>query len=309
MDIIIAIIQTIIVILIAPLVSGFSRWLRAKYHTRTGPPIYQDYLDIYKSLIRQDVQTKDSSFIHRLMPPMYFGSMCLLCLGVPIITRLCPIPVLGDIIFIIYLLALPRFFYTLSGIDSSNSYAGVGGIREMLISTLAEPAMILALLVVAIATGSMNIGLMGQSIANLAATSPLGVIVAGVAFALACYVEMGKLPYDVSEAEQELDEGPVQEYSGPSLAMLKVSISMKQILIVSWWLAIFFPLGSSLSFYEPVALLVGLLLWLAKIAVIFFVIAAFENSVARVRYRNVGSQTWTMVGIAAIAFALCVIGI
>jgi len=307
-EIIIACAQALLLMLAAPLVSGTARWMRAKMQTRKGPPILQDYYDIAKLLGRQDLHTRDSSFVHRLMPPLFFGTMLLLALGMPMLTRACPIPLLGDAILIIYLLAMPRFFFALSALDSGSSYAGVGGIRELLVGVLVEPAMMLALFVTILATGSTNIGEMGQAIGALAVQSPLAVALAGVAFASACYIELGKLPYDLAEAEQELQEGPLAEYSGPSLAMTKMSLTMKQILVVSWLVAIFLPFGSATELSLP-ALALGLGVYVLKVAAIFFICAIIENVVSRVRFKLLGRQTWAVVGISVCALILCVLGL
>lgn len=308
MEIVIAIAQALLLVLLAPLFSGTARWMRAKMHTRRGPSILQDYHDLAKLLKRQDVHTKDSSFVSRLMPPLFLGSMLLLACGVPMITRACPVPALGDVITVIYLMALPRFFFALAAVDSSSAYAGVGGIRELLVGVLVEPSMMLALFVAAVACSTTNIGEMGQAIGDLAASSPVAVFVAAVAFAIACYVELGKLPYDMAEAEQEIQEGPLQEYSGASLAMVKASLSCKQILVVSWFAAVFLPCGSAVEL-APAALAAGLAAFLVKIAVIGFACSLVENLVARVRWKLMGRQTWAVVGVSVLALVFCVLGI
>lgn len=307
-EIIIAIVQCLLLVVLAPLVSGTARLMRAKMHTRRGPSILQDYYDLFKLLKRQDVHTADSSFISRLMPPLYFGTMLVLACGVPMLTRLCPVPVLGDIITIIYLLALPRFFFALAGVDSSNAYAGVGGIRELLVGVLVEPSMMLALLVAALATGTTNVGEMGFMIGSFQTGSPVAVVVAGVAFAIACYIELGKLPYDMAEAEQEIQEGPLAEYSGASLAMVKVSMSMKQIIMASLFIAVFLPFGSAVDLTLP-SLAIGLVSYAVKLAIVFFACSIVENLVARVRYKLMGRQTWTVVGVSVLAFVFCVLGV
>lgn len=308
MNIVIAIVQALLVVALAPLFSGLSRWLTAKFNTRKGPSILQDYRDLYKLMFRTDLHTKDSSIIHRIMPPVFFGSMVVMALGIPMITRWSPIPILGDVIFLIYLLTLPRFFFALSGFDTSDAYASVGSVRELLVSVLVEPAMILAMVVLAIATHSTGLGPMAQSIASISASAPAGIAVAGVAFALACYVEMSKVPFDVSEAEQEIDGGPLTEYSGPSLGMLKLSLSMKQVLLVSWWLALFVPWAAAWDMSFP-ALVAGLGMWLGLLLVVVVLLSFFENALARVRYKLMGGQTAVMVGVSVLAFVLCVIGL
>ncbi|WP_455163078.1 respiratory chain complex I subunit 1 family protein [Slackia exigua] len=308
MSIVVAILQALLLMLLAPLASGIGRWLRAKIHTRKGPSIFQDYYDIIKLFKRDDVRTESSTFVSRYMPVLYVGVCFVLAMGMPMATRACPIPVLGDIILIIYLLALPRFFFGLAGVDRSGNYASIGGIRELIVGILVEPSMMLALFATAMILGTTNVGTMGEMIGSLQVASPVGVTVAGVAFAVACYIELGKLPYDVAEAEQELQEGPLSEYSGPSLGMIKVAMTMKQILVVSWFLAIFLPFGSAVEMTVP-AMALGLVVYLVKMAVVFLVILVVENLVARVRFKFMGKQTWAVVGIAVLAFVFCALGI
>ncbi|MDR1082660.1 MAG: NADH-quinone oxidoreductase subunit H [Coriobacteriales bacterium] len=307
-EILIACVQTLLLVALTPLVSGVGRFMRAKMHTRKGPPILQDYYDLAKLFKRQDIHTKDSSFVHRLMPPLFLGTMLVLALGMPMLTRLSPVPFLADVILIIYLLALPRFFFALSAIDSGSSYAGVGGIRELMVGVLVEPSMMLALFVAALSAGSTNVGVMGATIGSLSVAHPVTIIIVGFAFALACYVELGKLPYDLAEAEQELQEGPLSEYSGPSLAMVKMAMSLKQILVVSWFIAIFLPFGSAVEL-TVVALAIGLVVYLVKLALIFFICSVFENAVSRVRFKLLGRQTWAVFGIAVFGFVFWILGI
>lgn len=307
-DIVIAVIQGILLVLLAPLVSGITRWFRAKMHTRRGPSIFQDYYDIAKLLKRQDVHSNSSSWISRAMPPLFMGTMIVLAMGMPMATRFCPIPLLGDIILILYLLALPRFFFGLVGIDSGSAYAGTGGVRELIVGTLVEPSLMLALFVSALSCSTTNVGTMGQMVGSGQISDPIAMVLAGIAFALGCYVELGKLPYDLGEAEQELQEGPLSEYSGPSLAMMHLAMPMKQIVVVSWFMAIFLPFGSAVEVTVP-AIALGVLFYVLKVAVAFFICGIIENVVSRVRFKLVGRQTWFIVAVAVCAFAFCVVGL
>jgi hydrogenase-4 component C len=304
----VGIIQLALVIALAPLVSGFARWMRAKMHTRQGASVLQDYYDIAKLFKRTDLHTKESGFIHRIMPVLFLATVAVLTLGIPMITLASPVPALGDMILVIYLLALPRFFFALSSVDSGSSYAGVGGIRELIVGVLVEPTLILALFVTVLLTGSSNIGGMGEAIASLSIDRPIAVCVAGVAFAAACYIELGKLPFDAAEAEQELQEGPLSEYSGPSLATIKLAMSAKQIVVISWFLAIFLPFGAAAELTLS-ALAVGLVVFVVKLAVLLCVCCVFENVVSRVRFKLLGRQTWTVFGIAVFALVFCLFGI
>lgn len=308
LQIIIALVQGILLVLLAPLVSGIGRKFRARMHTRKGPSVFQDYYDIAKLLKRPDVHSNASSKIARLTPPLYIGTMVVLAMGLPMATRFSPLPFLADAILIIYLLALPRFFFSLYGLDSGSAYAGIGGVRELLIGTLVEPSLMLALFVAAISCGTTNVGDMGMAVGAGEIRNVLGFVIAGVAFALACYVEMGKLPFDLAEAEQELQEGPLSEMSGPSLAMMHIAIPMKQAVVATLLIAIFIPFGSAVDL-SPANALIGTGFYLLKMIAILLVTMVVENVVSRVRWKLTGRQTWFIVAIAVCAFAFCLLGI
>lgn len=308
-NVLLAVVQCVALVLLAPLFSGIVRSLTAKLQTRRGPSILQDYYDIAKLVRRQDLRTENSTFIWRFMPLLQFGTMLVLACGIPMITRFSPMPVMGDLITIVYLLTLPRFFFALAGLDSSDAYAGIGAVREVVTSVLIEPSLMLGLLVAVLAAGTTQIGGMGYMIGSGQASSPVALIVAAVAFGFACYVEMGNLPYDEPEAEQEIQEGIEQEYSGTSLAMLKVSGTMQAMIMASLFLAVFVPFGSPTQIAGAADVVFGLVLFLVKLLVVFIAAGFVSNLVSRVRYFHLGHQTWGIVGVSALAFVLCVLGL
>lgn len=136
----------------------------------------------------------------------------------------------------------------------------------------------------------------------------MAVVVAGVAFAMACYIEMGKLPFDLAEAEQEIQEGPLAAYSGPSLAMLKLGVSVKQLVVASLLVALFLPFGAAVD-ASPAAVLAGMLAYGAKVLVVMVAASIIENAVMRVRYKLLGRYTWFVTGIALLSLVFLVIGI
>ena len=121
-------------------------------------------------------------------------------------------------------------------------------------------------------------------------------------------MELGKLPYDTAEAEQELQEGPLAEYSGPSLAMIKLAMSLKQIIVIAMLLAIFFPYGSAVDM-APASLAIGLIVFLAKMSLVFTICAVIENTVVRVRFKLLSRHTWMVVGCSVLSLAFLVMGI
>jgi hydrogenase-4 component C len=129
-----------------------------------------------------------------------------------------------------------------------------------------------------------------------------------VAFAFAVYIELGVLPYDMAEAEQELQEGPLTEYSGRSLAILKWCLALKQLLVVGWFAGLFLPFGSAVELTVP-ALVTGLVALVVKVLVVFVAVGIVSNSVARARFRLMPRHSWAGLGVASLAFVFYLVGL
>ncbi|MCL6408858.1 hydrogenase 3 membrane subunit, partial [Dickeya dadantii] len=185
-----------------------------------------------------------SGIIFRAMPWVLLGSMLLIAMTLPVLTRTSPFGGAGDIITLLYLFALFRFFFSLSGLDTGSTFAGIGASRELTLGVLVEPTLILGLLVVALIAGSTNIGTISATLTD-AWSSPTATLLALLACGFASFIEMGKIPFDVAEAEQELQEGPLTEYSGCALALVKWGIGLKQVVVAALFLAVFMPFGKA----------------------------------------------------------------
>ncbi|HHN8348575.1 respiratory chain complex I subunit 1 family protein [Morganella morganii] len=302
-----AVVQAIFLLLLTPLFTGISRQIRAKMHSRQGPGIMQDYRDITKLLKRQSVAPRDSGFIFRVMPYVLLGSMLLLAMALPVVTTTSLFSGAGDLIIILYIFALFRFFFSLSGLDTGSPFAGIGASRELTLGVLVEPILFLGLLVVALIAGSTNIGSI-SAVMSQGWVSPTATFLAMLACGFATFIEMGKIPFDVAEAEQELQEGPLTEYSGSGLALVKWGIGLKQVVVAVLFLSIFFPFGSA-SVLTAGSLLLALVLMLVKLLVIFVLASLVENSLARGRFLLTHHVTWLGFGVAALGFVFYLTGL
>ncbi|HHN8373446.1 TPA: respiratory chain complex I subunit 1 family protein [Morganella morganii] len=302
-----AVVQAIFLLLLTPLFTGISRQIRAKMHSRQGPGIMQDYRDIIKLLKRQSVAPRDSGFIFRVMPYVLLGSMLLLAMALPVVTTTSLFSGAGDLIIILYIFALFRFFFSLSGLDTGSPFAGIGASRELTLGVLVEPILFLGLLVVALIAGSTNIGSI-STVMSQGWVSPTATFLAMLACGFATFIEMGKIPFDVAEAEQELQEGPLTEYSGSGLALVKWGIGLKQVVVAVLFLSIFFPFGSA-SVLTAGSLLPALGLMLVKLLVIFVLASLVENSLARGRFLLTHHVTWLGFGVAALGFVFYLTGL
>lgn len=302
-----AVVQATFLLLLTPLFTGISRQIRAKMHSRQGPGIMQDYRDIIKLLKRQSVAPRDSGFIFRVMPYVLLGSMLLLAMALPVVTTTSLFSGAGDLIIILYIFALFRFFFSLSGLDTGSPFAGIGASRELTLGVLVEPILFLGLLVVALIAGSTNIGSI-SAVMSQGWVSPTATLLAMLACGFATFIEMGKIPFDVAEAEQELQEGPLTEYSGSGLALVKWGIGLKQVVVALLFLSIFFPFGSA-SVLTAGSLLLALVLMLVKLLVIFVLASLVENSLARGRFLLTHHVTWLGFGVAALGFVFYLTGL
>lgn len=302
-----ALIQAGILLLLTPLFTGISRQIRARMHSRRGPGIWQDYRDILKLLRRQEVAPAQSGIIFRAMPWILLGSMLLIAMTLPVFTRTSPFGGAGDIITLLYLFALFRFFFSLSGLDTGSTFAGIGASRELTLGVLVEPTLILGLLVVALIAGSTNIGTISATLTD-AWRSPTATLLALLACGFACFIEMGKIPFDVAEAEQELQEGPLTEYSGSGLALVKWGIGLKQVVVAALFLAVFVPFGKAADMTAG-SLLLALILTLIKLLLVFVLASLFENSLARGRFLLTHRVTWVGFGVATLSFVFYLTGL
>lgn len=307
-SIIFGMLQAVLLLLLTPLMTGISRQIRAKMHSRKGPGVLRDYYDLIKLLKRQEVSPAGSGFVFRMMPFVLVGTMLVVASTLPILLKGSPVGAAADMITLIYLFAMFRFFFSLSGLDSGSPFAGLGASRELVIGVLVEPILMLALLVAALTAGTTNIGGISASFSqSWGGSAPTATLLAFIACAFAIFIEMGKIPFDYPEAEQELQEGPLTEYSGVAFAMVKLGIGLKQVVVLSLFISIFLPFGSVDGF--GLSLIFALVAFLVKLLVLFSLACIFENTLARGRFLLTSRLTWMWFSLAVLAIVFYLTGL
>ncbi len=261
----------------------------------------QNYRDIAKLMTRQEVVSDEAGWIFRLTPYVSMACMCLVAMIIPVLITDSPLAAAGDLILIIYLFALPRIFFALAGLETGSTFGGIGARRELLVSALVEPILLMVIFVMALLSGTTNLGRISTEVATGAFPYSLAYLLGMVAFAFAVYIEMGKLPFDLGEAEQELQEGPLAEYSGRSLALLKWSIYLKQLVLVALFVALFIPFGAMASF-SLIGIVIAIVVFLLKAVLWYFIAAIFENAMARTRFMNAPAVVWMALAMALLSF-------
>lgn len=300
--------QAVLLLLLAPLFSGISRMIRARIQSRRGPGVLQDYRDISKLLKRQNVLPENASWVSKVMPFVLISSVMVVAMSLPLFTRIAPLGAASDLITVVYLLALYRFFFSIAGLDSNSTFSGLGASREVTLGVLVEPILMLAFLVIALIAGSTNFAVMGSRLSEMYELYPIATIVAVIAAGFAVFIEMGKIPFDLAEAEQELQEGPLTEYSGPALALLKMGLSLKSIVVAAIFVSVLIPFGAA-DALSTTTVLAGLAIFFVKLVIAFVLACVFENTLARTRFMLTGKLTVVGFGISVLAFVFYIAGL
>ncbi|EGT4510927.1 respiratory chain complex I subunit 1 family protein [Cronobacter sakazakii] len=300
-NVIFPLLQALVLFACAPLLSGVTRVARARLHNRRGPGVLQEYRDLLKLLGRQSVAPAASGWVFRFTPYAMLAVMLTIAAALPVVTVRSPLPGAGDLITLIYLFAIARFFFAIAGLDTGSPFTGIGASREAMLGVLVEPILLLGLWVAATVAGSTHISQIAARVYEWPFAHSLTLVLALAACAFATFIEMGKLPFDLAEAEQELQEGPLSEYSGAGFALLKWGVSLKQLVVLQMFVGVFVPWGQMLTFSAG-GLAIALALAVVKLLVGVLIIALFENSMARLRFNAVSRVTWTGFGLAFLAF-------
>jgi formate hydrogenlyase subunit 4 len=279
-------IQIALVLFLSPLITGFSRTLKARLQTRRGAGVFQPYRDLYKLLHKGMVIPDSASWIFSATPYVLFVTTLLAGLLIPAISATAPLSLFGGVLAVVYLLALGRFFLALGGLDAGSPFGGLGSSREMTISAIAEPALMLAVFTVAIGAGSTNLSsvaqaALGQSWRFLAPPQML----AFAALFIVLIAETGRIPVDNPATHLELTmihEAMILEYSGSYLALIEWSAAMKQLVLMTLLVNVFFPFGLSAG-WDPVATLLSLALFSGKLLLLATVVVLVETTNAKLR--------------------------
>ncbi|HOP30060.1 MAG TPA: NADH-quinone oxidoreductase subunit H [Spirochaetota bacterium] len=304
-DILYLIIQVIAIILISPLLDGIKRIMLAKFQSRRGPAdVFQTYRDIIKLFKRSETMPECGTWVFRTAPYLMFAIMATVIAVLPIMHSGSALSAAADLFLIVYLFALMRFIFGVASVDSGNPFAGIGGSREQMVALFVEPTIILSsVVVVFLAGGLTNLVEIKNFVSSPQILKVLPVFIfSGVAFLFATYVETGKKPFDVAEAEQEIQEGLLAEYAGKRLALAHGALILKQIAIVGLFITIYIPwpvVGNPF---------VSLVLFLIKLLVFYYFASFVEGVSTRLRIGDTRLAASGAFALAFISLILFVIG-
>lgn len=290
--------------------SWVDRKVTALVQMRRGPPASQPFWDVVKLLGKEVVvpeQAWAAGFL--TLPFIAFAAAALAGTLIWLSLLATPVTIVGDLIVVLYLLAIPSLAVILGGAASGNPLGAVGASRDMKLLMGYELPFVIALLVAVFqkrpidageasaATLSLQGILAFQDAAGSVIMRPSGVLAFLVAL-LCAHAKLGFVPFDLAEAETEIGEGALIEYSGAALGFLKLTQVVLLAVLPAFLVLVFWGgLGTGIS---------GLLAFIGKVLLIVVLFVLIKNTNPRVRIDQALGFFWgpaTIVALIALVLA------
>jgi formate hydrogenlyase subunit 4 len=279
-------VQMTVILVLSQLLTGLVRKVKARLQRRRGPSLIQPYRDLRRLLGKEVVVADNASWLFRVVPYFVFAATWVAAALIPTFAANLLFSWSGDLIAITALLGSARFALALAGMDIGTSFGGIGSSREMMIASLAEPAMLMIVFSVALIAGSTQLSTIAETMLNGQVGLRVSLALALVALVIVAVAENGRIPVDNPATHLELTmvhEAMVLEYSGRHLAMIELAAALKLTLYLAMIVCVFFPVGMSSAPGQPVADAVGAAAWFVKMAAGGVALGVAEMSVAKMR--------------------------
>ena len=278
--------QMLLVLAAAPGLVGLTRKVKAHLLRRRGASILQPYRDLARLLRKDVVLASNASWLFRVVPYMVFATTWVAAALVPTFATGLLFSWSADLIALVALMGSARFLLALAGMDVGTSFGGIGASREMMIASLAEPAMLMILFTLALIAGSTQL----SSIAAFMTSSAVGLRVslglALISLVMVALAENGRIPVDNPATHLELTmvhEAMVLEYSGRHLALIELASALRLLLYISMIGCVFAPWGLAQPDGTARQGLIALAAYLAKLVLGGVLLGVFEVSIAKMR--------------------------
>ncbi len=277
--------QGALYVLLAPLLVAWVKRIKSRLQNRRGPSLWQPYRDLRKLLAKEAIVAHTASPVFRAAPYIVFGSTLMAAMIVPLLIVGSPASAAADVIVLVGFLALARFFLALAGMDVGTAFGGMGASREMLISALAEPAMLMAVFTLAMTAHSTNLSRVIELNLGIGLVLHPSYLFALLGLILVAIAETGRIPVDNPATHLELTmihEAMILEYSGRHLALMEWAAQIKLMLYAVLLINVFFPWGIAVQVTAP-ALGWSLLVLVGKLAIAAVMLAVTETVLAKMR--------------------------
>jgi formate hydrogenlyase subunit 4 len=298
-------IQILIVPAVAPLCFGIISKIKSRMQHKQGASILLPYKSLRKLFHKDEVISRDASWIFRVAPFIIFATTLIVGASVPLFTTALKIPT-SDLLFVVYMMAAGTFFLALSGMDAGSAFGGFGSSREMTLSALAEGSLIFSILPFVVINDTTNLMAIAGNTGTLYGTHLVSIILAFIGFMIVLLAETKRYPFDNADTHLELTmvhEAMILEHSGKRLALMEWSAACKMFIFASLAANIFWPLGlGDLVNGQSLAIGVGALL--AKVFAICIFIGILESAIAKFRYFRLPDLIFTSFVLNIIAIGL-----
>jgi formate hydrogenlyase subunit 4 len=299
--IILGAINVVLALGLAPLFEGILRKITARIQSRQGPPLLQPYFDLLKLLGKEDIESGHSPRMQRFAALLSLATVLTVAVQVPMGGQ-APLGGQSDVILLIYLLTLSGISTLLAALAAGSTYSLIGMSREMMAMMTLEPLLAVAIVIGAVHTGTLRLDqVLNGSVYTSGVFPVAGLIILGIIlFALQAFV--GRMPFDTAEAETEIMEGPVIEYSGPKLALFKYARMVKLFVYTALFVALFVPWGQT-GFYP-----LDVIIFLVKVTVLVLLVTLIAATHARYRIDQAIRYYAGLFGLALVALVFAVSG-
>jgi len=274
-----------LVLLLAPLLLGYTRKVKARLLRRRGSPLLQPYRDLLRLMRKEVVLAENASWLFRSSPYLIFSATWVAAALVPTFATGLYFSWTADLIAITALIGSSRFFLALVGMDVGTSFGGIGSSREMLFASLAEPAMIMIAFTLALLAGTTQLSVIAQFMLTNGSLR-VSLALALAALVIVAIAENARIPVDNPATHLELTmvhEAMILEYSGRHLAVLEFAAALKLLLYLSLIACIFVPWGLAPAGAGLTGYAIGVASYLGKLAIGGFLLVMLETSIAKMR--------------------------
>jgi len=299
-----AFVQTTLFIIAAPLFASWIKRIKCRLQNRRPPTIWQPYLNLWRLFGKQVILSHNASPVFRFTPYLVIAATVLAAAVIPLISLNLPLYAVADVIVLIGFFALARFFLTLAGLDVGTAFGGMGSSREMMISSLAEPAMLLGVFTLAMVASSTNLSTVISQLLQSGFVLRPSLLFVFLSLLLVAVAETGRIPVDNPATHLELTmvhEAMILEYTGRHLALIEWAGMIKQMIYGVLIANIFFPWGiaTELTFSAVAIAIVAIT---GKLMLLGITLAVSETVLAKMRVFRVPSYL-------ALAMTLALVGL
>jgi len=281
-------INTIFVLLISPFFIGLIKKMKAFMQGRGGPPLLQNYYLLGKLFKKETVYSFNSSFISRIAPYVNIIFLLAASLCIPLVFIPASNFGIGNVILFLYLMVMAKFFMALLGLDAGSSFGGMGSSREMTISAIFEPVVIIVVSALAFVLGTIDIHRMFTATLGTAVITSSALLLICAALFVVLITETSRIPVDNPETHLELTmihEAMILESSDPNLALMELSHAVKNTLLMALLINVLVPWGLAISL-SPVGIVIAIVSFFLKGCILAAIVGIVESIVAKSRLFN-----------------------